>query len=60
MGKDGKNAERVTTTLTKEQNEALERLAKKHGVKKAWLIRRAVERMIEHAEGGPLLPFDFQ
>ena len=31
MGKDGKNAERVTTTLTKEQNEALERLAKKHG-----------------------------
>ena len=59
MGKDGKDAKRVTTSLTKDQNEALERLAKKHRVKKAWLIRRAVERLIEHAEGGPLLPFDF-
>jgi hypothetical protein len=58
MGKDGRDAERVTTTLTKDQNEALERLAKKNGVAKAWLIRRAVERLIEQSEGGPLLPFD--
>ena len=60
MGKDGRDAERVTTTLTKSQYDALERLAKKHGVKVAWLVRRAVERLIEHTEGGPQLPFDFQ
>ena len=60
MGKDGKDAERFTTTLSREQGEALGRLAEKHGVKKAWLIRRAVERLIEQAEGGPLLPFDFK
>lgn len=60
MGKDGKDAERVTTTLSKDQHEALERLAKKNGVKKAWLIRHAVERLLEHAGGGPLLPFDFK
>ena len=28
MGKDGKNAKRITTTFTKEQGEALERIAK--------------------------------
>lgn len=60
MGKDGKDAERVTTTLTKSQHDALERLARKNGVKIAWLVRRAVERLIEQAEGGPLLPFDFK
>ena len=60
MGKDGKDAKRVTTTLSKGQYEALERLARKHGVKAAWLVRRAVERLIEHAEGGPMLPFDFK
>lgn len=60
MGKAGREAERVTTTLSKSQHEALERLAKKNGVKVAWLVRRAVERLLEHAEGGPLLPFDFK
>lgn len=60
MGKDGRDAERVTTTLTKAQHDAVKRLAKKHGVKKAWLVRRAVERLLEHAEGGPLLPFDLK
>lgn len=58
MGKDGKDAIRVTTTLTKKQHAAVERLAKQHGVKMAWLIRRAVEVYVERAEGGPLLPLD--
>lgn len=58
MGKDGKDATRVTTTLTKKQHADLERLAKQHKVKVAWLIRRAVETYIEQAEGGPLLPLD--
>lgn len=56
MGKDGKDATRVTTTLTKKQHADLERLAKQHKVKVAWLIRRAVEIYIEQAEGGPQLP----
>ncbi len=60
MGMDGKDAARVTTTLSKDQHEALEQLAKKHSVKVAWLVRRAVERLLEHSEGGPLLPFDFK
>lgn len=58
MGKDGKNAVRVTTTLTRQKHEDLERIAKKHGVAVAWLVRRAVERVIEEEGGGPLLPLD--
>jgi predicted DNA-binding protein len=60
MGKDGKNAVRVTTTLTKQQYEALEQLAKRNGVAIAWLIRRAVEHVIEEEEGGPLLPLVYK
>jgi hypothetical protein len=60
MGKDGKNAFRVTTTLTMAQREALEKLADQNRVKVAWLVRRAVERLIEQAEGGPLLPLDLK
>lgn len=56
MGKDGKDAVRVTTTLSRTQHAALERLADQNGVKVAWLIRRAVEQLLEKAEGGPLLP----
>lgn len=58
MGRDGRDAERVTTTLTKRQKAELERLAKAQGVKVAWLIRRAVERYLEDAAGGPMLPLD--
>lgn len=58
MGKDGRNAERVTTTLTRKQKAELDRLAKARGVKVAWLVRRSVERFIEEAAGGPLLPLD--
>jgi predicted DNA-binding protein len=60
MGKDGRNAERVTTTLTREQKAELDRLAKAEGVKVAWLVRRAVERFLEQVNGGPMLPFDFK
>lgn len=58
MGKDGRDAERVTTTLTRQQKLELERLAKAEGVKVAWLVRRSVERFLESAHGGPLLPLE--
>ena len=58
MGMDGRDAERVTTTLSRRQKSELERLAKKDGVKVAWLVRRAVEGMLEQRTGGPLLPLD--
>jgi hypothetical protein len=60
MGKDGKNAERVTTTLSRQQKAELDRLADVEGVKVAWLVRRAVERFLEHSAGGPLLPLDYE
>ncbi|WP_332116681.1 CopG family transcriptional regulator [Azorhizobium caulinodans] len=60
MGKDGRDAERVTTTLTKRQKAELDRLAKAQGVKVAWLIRRAVERYLDDASGGPMLPLDME
>lgn len=60
VGKDGRDAERVTTTLTKRQKADLERLAKAQGVKVAWLIRRAVERYLDDAAGGPMLPLDME
>lgn len=56
VGKDGKDAERVTTTLSKSQKAELDRLAKKQGVAVAWLIRRAVEKYLEEEAGGPMLP----
>lgn len=59
MGKDGRDAARVTTTLTRRQKAELDRIAKRQGVKAAWLVRRAVERLIEQANGGPMLPLDF-
>lgn len=58
MGRDGKDAERITTTLTRKQKAELERLAKSRGVKVAWLVRRSVERFLEEAAGGPMLPLD--
>jgi len=60
VGKDGRDAERVTTTLTKRQKAELDRLAKAQGVKVAWLIRRAVERYLDDASGGPMLPLDME
>lgn len=60
MGKDGRDAERVTTTLTKRQKAELDRLAKAQGVKVAWLIRRAVERYLDDVVGGPMLPLELE
>lgn len=60
MGKDGKNASRVTATLTLQQRATLEQMAKKNGVSVAWLVRKSVEMMIEQAQGGPLLPLEFR
>lgn len=58
LGKDGRDAERVTTTLTRTQKAELDRLARAQGVKVAWLVRRAVERFLEDSAGGPMLPLD--
>lgn len=60
MGKDGRDAERVTTTLSRKQKAELDRLAKKQGVKVAWLVRRAVEKLLEESAGGPMLPLDLE
>lgn len=60
VGKDGRDAERVTTTLSRRQKAELERLAKVEGVKVAWLVRRAVERYLEQALGGPMLPLEYE
>jgi hypothetical protein len=58
VGKDGRDAERVTTTLTKRQKAELERLATAQGVKVAWLVRRAVERYLDTATSGHTLPLE--
>lgn len=60
MGKDGKDAERVTTTLSRAQKNQLDHIAEREGVKVAWLVRRAVERFLDEANGGPQLPFEFR
>jgi hypothetical protein len=58
LGKDGQDAMRVTTTLSRRQKAELDRLAKRQGVKVAWLVRRSVEKFLEDASGGPMLPLD--
>jgi hypothetical protein len=58
LGKDGRDAERVTTTLSRRQKAELDRLAEAEGVKVAWLVRRAVEQFLEQKAGGPMLPLD--
>jgi hypothetical protein len=60
VGKDGKDAERVTTTLSRSQKSQLEQIAEREGVKVAWLVRRAVERFLDDANGGPLLPLELE
>ena len=58
LGKDGHDAVRVTTTLSRRQKTELDRVAKRQGVKVAWLVRRSVENFLEDAGGGPMLPLD--
>lgn len=51
--------ERVTATLTREQVLALKGLATKHKVAVAWIVRHAVERLLESRE--PVqLPLDLR
>ena len=60
MGKDGRDAERVTTTLTRSQKQELDSLAAREGVAVAWIVRRSVELYLENARGGPLLPLQLE
>lgn len=60
MGKDGKNAHQVSVTLSRTQHVELERIAAKHGMTVAWIVRRAAEMLIEQENGGPMLPLDFE
>lgn len=55
MGRDGADARRVTTTLSAGRKAELERLAKREGVKEAWIVRRALERYLDKVAGGPIL-----
>lgn len=52
MGKDGRDAVRLTTTFNRQQYGRLESLAKKHQVKLAWLVRYATLRLLDEAESG--------
>ncbi len=56
MGKDGKNACRVSVTFTRRQYDEIDRLSKKQGGSMSWFVRRATERLIEQENGGPMLP----
>lgn len=58
VGKDGRDAERVTTTLSRASRLELDRLAEREGVKVAWIVRRAVELYLDAARGGPMLPLN--
>ena len=58
MGKDGQNAVRITTTLSRRQHAQLELLAQGHSVKIAWLVRFATQRLLDEANKGTS-PLDF-
>lgn len=53
MGKDGRNAARVTATLSKASKAEVDRLAAREGVSSAWVVRRAVDLYIKQAGAGP-------
>lgn len=55
MGKDGRDAERLTTTLSRERKRQIEALAAREGVSVAWIMRRAVERYLDSGGGGPVV-----
>ncbi len=59
MVNDSRDSVRVTTTLTRQQHTDLEHIAEQNGVKVAWLVRRAVENLIEQAQG-PLFSLDLR
>lgn len=53
---DETRSKRVTVNMTPGQADDLERIAKKLGVSLSWLLRHSLERTIEEANGGPMLP----
>lgn len=53
----GGHMERVTVTLTQEQVLALKGLAAKHKVAVAWVVRYAVERLLDEGQAVQL-PLD--
>ena len=56
MKGDEIRSKRVTVNMTPGQADELERIAKKMGVSLSWLLRRSLERTIDEANGGPMLP----
>ena len=57
MGEDG--GVRTTVTLTKEQDRVLRTLADRHKVSVAWLVRHAVDRLIDDGDAVQL-PLDLR
>ena len=53
-----KDTVRITATLTSDQYNALVELASKNKVSVAWLIREAVDKLVEDLDGGFRLPFN--
>jgi hypothetical protein len=49
---------RTTATLTPEQGRVLRAMAEQHKVSVAWLIRHAVDRLIDDEREGLQLPLD--
>lgn len=49
---------RVTASLSRAQEQALKELATRHKVSVAWLIRYAVDKLVEHGRETQL-PLDF-
>lgn len=54
VGKDGRDAVRLTTTLSRRQYNQLQKLSEKHEVKLAWLVRYATQQLLRDAEKGTL------
>lgn len=58
MGRDGKGAKRITTTLSESQFDEVNRIADANGVKAAFVVRRAIDQFLESEKAGqPVLPF---
>lgn len=53
-----KDSVRISATLSTNQHETLVELAGRMKVSVAWLIREAVDKLIEEMDGGLRLPFD--
>lgn len=58
MTQEDRYTARVTCNMTPEQKADLQRIADKARVGLSWLVRRSLERTIEEANGGPMLPLD--